>query len=367
MADDTVIGGAGDTPRTTTTTTRTTSDRYRAEDVDVNRGLAAAVPPGLLRRVSWSAIIAGTVLALGVQFLLSLLGLAIGASVFDPADPAGLGDWGVGAGLYTVVSQIISLIIGGFVAARLAGIPRETTSLIHGALVWATVSFVTAYAVASGVGTLASGVSSAAGQLLRGTGNAVEAVLPDDLSALPTPDIDVNDLPPELRQVLRENDISADELRREVRGIYRDVISREEQRRLGNIAQRTAQDIASSPSDATADIEQAIDRAIGQGGVLSDQERDQLLDSLQTRLDLSNREVNQLVREVERVGQEAQARFDEAVETVQTETAEAAEAAADTASSIARTLFIASILGLVAAMLGGIAGKPEHALVTDEL
>ena len=369
MADDTVVGGAGDPARRTTTTSRTgTDDRYRARDVDIDAaGVMAAAPPGLLRRISWSAVIAGTVMAFGVQFLLGLLGLAIGAAVLDPADLASAESWGIGTGLYTVVSQIISLIIGGFVAARLAGIPRETTSLIHGALVWATVSLATFYFVASGATTLIGGLGSAAGTLANRTGDAVEAVLPDDLSAIPTPDVQLQDLPPELRQVLQENDVTADELRQEVREIYRDVISRQEQRRVGNIARRTAQDVASSPADATQDIEDAIDRVFGQGGVISAQEREQLLDSLQERLDLSNREVSRLVTEIEETAQEAQARFDQAVETVQTETAEAAEAAADAVSSIARTLFIASVLGLIAAVIGGIAGKPEHALVADEV
>ena len=369
MADDTVVGGAGDAPRTTTTrgTTRTTDDRYRARDVDIDAGgVMAAAPPSLLRRISWSAVIAGTVMAFGVQFLLGLLGLAIGAAVLDPGD-TGAQAFGIGAGLYTVVSQIISLIIGGFVAARLAGIPRETTSLIHGALVWATVSLATLYLVASGATSIIGGLGNAAGSLLKGTGNVVESVLPDDLSALPTPDLDVSDLPPDVQRVLRENDISAGELRQEVREIYRDVISRQEQRRIGNIAQRTAQDVASSPSDATQDIEDAIDRVFGQGGVISDQEREQLLDSLQERLDLSDREVNRLVDEIEETAQEAQAGFEQAVETVQTETAEAAEAAADAIASTARTLFIASVLGLIAAVIGGIAGKPEHALVPDEV
>ena len=368
MADDTVVGGAGDPARRTTTTSTVRDDRYEARDVDVRGGgVMAAAAPGLLRRISWSAVIAGAVMAFGVQFLLGLLGIAIGAAVLDPADLASAESWGIGAGLYTVVSQIISLIIGGFVAARLAGIPRETTSLIHGALVWATVSLATFYFVASGATTLIGGLGSAAGSLLNRTGDAVEAVLPDDLSSIPTPDLEMRDLPPEVRQVLQENDISANELRQEVREVYRDVISRQEQRRIGNIAERTARDVATSPGDATRDIENAIDRVFGQGGVISTQEREQLMDSLQERLDLSNREVARLIEEIEETAQEAQARFDEAVETVQTETAEAAEAAADTASSVARALFIASVLGLIAAIIGGIAGKPEHALVTDEV
>ena len=360
MADDTIRGG---TTRTTTTTG--TTRNYDADDVSVRRAEAAALAqPGLLRRVSWGAVIAGTAIAFGLQFLLGLLGVAIGASVFDPMNPAGFGDWGIGTGLYIVFTQIVSLIAGGFVAARLAGIPKNTTSLIHGALVWATVSFATAYLVLSGLGTLAGGAAGAIGQLAQGTGNAVQAVLPDDLSALPTPEID--DLPANVQQTLRENDITADDLRQEVRGIYRDTISRQEQRRITDQFGRTARDIAQSPEDATRDIEEAFDRIIGQGGIVSDEERAQLQNSLQRRLGLSNREVQQLTNQVEQAAADARANIDEAIQTAQQEAAEAADAAANAAAGAARTAFIASLLGLIAAALGGLAGEPKHALVRDD-
>ena len=371
MADDTIKGaGTARTSTTGTTTTGTTTTgttrRYDADDVAVRRAEAAALAqPGLLKRVSWGAIFAGTAIAFGIQFLLGLLGIAIGASVFNPADPAGFSDWGIGTGLYIVITQIISLIAGGFVAARLAGIPKNTTSLIHGAVVWAVVSFLSAYMVLSGVGALIGGATGALGQLASGTGNAVEAVLPDDLSALPTPGIE--DLPQGVRQALRENDITAEDLRQEVRGIYRDTISRGEQRRLSSIARRTLGDIADDPADATAEIEDAIDRVVGQGGVISDQELAQLQDSLQERLGLSNREVQQLTSEIERAAQEARANLAAAVETAQTEAAEAADAAASAASGAARTAFFASLLGLIAAALGGLAGEPKHSLVRDDV
>ena len=370
MADDTITGGTARTTTTTGTTTgatqTTTGRRYDADDVSVRRAEAAArAQPGLLKRVSWGAILAGTAIAFGLQFLLGLLGIAIGASVFDPADPAGFSDWGIGTGLYIVITQIISLIAGGFVAARLAGIPKNTTALIHGAAVWAVVSFVSAYMVLSGVGSLIGGATGALGQLASGTGNAVQAVLPDDLSSLPTPGVE--DLPAEVRQALRENDITAEDFRQEVRGIYRDTISRSEQRRLADALRRTGRDIASSPADATQDIEDAIDRVIGQGGIISEQERRQLEASLQDRLGLSDREVTQLTNEVEQAAADARANLEEAVEAAQTQATEAADAAADAAAGAARTAFFASLLGLIAAALGGLAGEPKHALVRDDV
>ena len=215
------------------------------------------------------------------------------------------------------------------------------------------------------VGSAVGGATSALTSLGKAGGNAVEAVLPDDLSALPTPDIDMQSLPPELRQTLRRNDITAQDIKLEVRQIYRDVISREEQRRIGNIAQRVIGDVASTPTDATQDIEDAIDRIIGEGGVISDQERAQLQDSLQERLGLSNREVQQLSNQIEDAAAEARADVEAALETAQTEAAQAAEQAADTVSAISGALFFASLLGLLAAGLGGKFGHPKTGLVAD--
>ena len=358
MADDTIRGG---TARTTGTTRR-----YDADDVSVAGLRARALTqPSLLRRVSWGAILAGVAIAFGLQFLLGLLGIAIGASVFDPTDPAGIGEWGIGTGLFIVLTQIASLIAGGFVAARLAGIPKNTTALIHGASVWAVVTFVTAYLVATGTAAVLGGAAGAIGSVAKNTGQAVQAVLPDDLSALPTPEI--GDLPQGVQQALRENDLQAEDLRRAVREVYDDTISQSEQRRLADAFRRTARDVMQSPGDATRDIEQAIDRVIGQGGVVSDQDLAELEASLQDELGLSDREVSQLTSEIQATARAAQENLSEAVETAQAEAAQAADAVADEAASAARTAFFASLLGLVAAALGGLAGEPKHALVEDEV
>ncbi|WP_031552799.1 hypothetical protein [Parvularcula oceani] len=342
-------------------------NRYEAENVRVGRAEAVALSqPGLLRRISWGAVLAGAVMAVAIQFLLGLLGVWLGGMVLDPTDPAGIGDWGLGSAIYTFFSQIVSLIVGGFVAARLAGIPKETTSLIHGAMVWAVVSLATLWAATTAAGSMIGGATSALSALGRGGSEVVETVVPDDLGNLPTPQIEMEMLPPQVRQALRENDLTTEDLQEEIRGIYRDVVSQQEERRISRIAGRTVRDVAASPDEALSEIESAIDRIIGEGAVLSNEERQELLDSLQQRLDLSNEEVDQLVTEVETAAQEAAQNVEDAIETVETEAAEAAEEAADTISSIALTLFIASILGLLAAVGGGIAGKPEHGLVRDE-
>lgn len=61
-----------------------------------------------------TAIIAGTVVALGLMVMFTLLGLSIGIASLEA-----IGDGlGIGAAIYIVVTQLISLAVGGFAAAR---------------------------------------------------------------------------------------------------------------------------------------------------------------------------------------------------------------------------------------------------------
>ena len=97
---------------------------------------SAAVSTGreAIRRVSWGAIFAGTVVAMALMVFFSVLGIALGASTIHPMQTGGLG---LGSAMYLIVTQILSLIAGGLTASRLAGVPRMTASVLHGAAVWA--------------------------------------------------------------------------------------------------------------------------------------------------------------------------------------------------------------------------------------
>src|SRR4051812_12628683 len=93
--------------------------------------------PGLLRRVSWGAIFAGAVVAVSVQFMLATLGLAIGMATVNPATQQNPGQGlAVGAGIWWIITAIISLFCGGWVAGRLAAFPRWIDATLQGLVVW---------------------------------------------------------------------------------------------------------------------------------------------------------------------------------------------------------------------------------------
>lgn len=131
--------------------------------------------PSLLSRVSWGAIFAGAVIALGTMFLLGLMGSAIGFRSVDPAASNAVGGLGIGAAIWWIITSIIALGIGGYVAGRLSGIPDRKSSSAHGAAVWGVVTLATLYLATSAIGGLLNTATSALGGAARAAGTAATA------------------------------------------------------------------------------------------------------------------------------------------------------------------------------------------------
>jgi hypothetical protein len=93
-------------------------------------------------RISWGSILAGAIIALATQLVLTLIGVAIGLATLGPAtgdSPSGTA-LSAGAGIWLVVSSLISLFIGGYIAARLAG---RLNGWLHGLTTWGTLTLLT--------------------------------------------------------------------------------------------------------------------------------------------------------------------------------------------------------------------------------
>jgi hypothetical protein len=139
----------------------------------------------MAKRISWGAIFAGVIIAMAVQFLLSLLGTGIGMSTVDPApgDTPSAGAFGLGAGIWWTVSSLIALFIGGWAAGHLAGNPLKKDGALHGFLTWALSTLVILYLISSAVGTVIGGafnmlgttVTAAAPQVAETAANRLES------------------------------------------------------------------------------------------------------------------------------------------------------------------------------------------------
>jgi hypothetical protein len=109
-------------------------------------------------RISWGAIFAGAVIALASQIVLALIGMAIGLATLDPAtgnSPSGTA-LGAGAAIWLVVSNLLSLFIGGYVAARLVG---RFNGWLHGVVTWGTLTLLTLMLLTTAAGQLIGAAS----------------------------------------------------------------------------------------------------------------------------------------------------------------------------------------------------------------
>lgn len=134
-------------------------------------------------QVSWGSIFAGVITVLAISILLSILGSSIGLYMFDPLSSNPVSGVGTTMGIWSVLSLLISLAAGGFVAGKLSG----SDGIIHGFIVWALTLFISIFFIVSlAVSTakltfnVLGSVSSAVGNLASGVGSVVD----DGLSGL---------------------------------------------------------------------------------------------------------------------------------------------------------------------------------------
>jgi hypothetical protein len=114
-------------------------------------------------RISWGPIFAGSVLALSLYFLLSLLGAATGFSVSEKFDARNIG---IGAAVYAIVVTAFCLFIGGAVSTQLAVGENKREAGIYGLLVW---SLTFAMMLALMVGGVRAGFGAMVGVVTAGS------------------------------------------------------------------------------------------------------------------------------------------------------------------------------------------------------
>lgn len=143
-------------------------------EIDITRrGTTEQIVERPAFRLSWGAVFAGLVVALALQAVLMLLGTAIGLTAMDDGAGRGLG---IGAGIWLILSVLVSLYVGGLVTGRLAGVLTRGDGALHGILMWGLSTILALYLVASGVSSLlggavhlaSSGAAATAGTVAQG-------------------------------------------------------------------------------------------------------------------------------------------------------------------------------------------------------
>ena len=132
------------------------------------------------RRISWQAIFAGVIVAVSVQILLSLLGAGVGLGMVHTtvSGTPDAGSFGIGAGLWWLISNLIALAAGGYVSAWLAGVSLRFDGMLHGFVTWGISMLLTIYLLSSAVGGLLGGALSVTGSTLSAAGDSVKSAAP---------------------------------------------------------------------------------------------------------------------------------------------------------------------------------------------
>jgi len=123
-------------------------------------------------RVSWGAIFGGTVAALGLWLLLLTLGLALGLSSVEPSAPGSMRGAGIFTGIWSLVSPLIALFIGGMVAARGAGVVTKLGGALHGLVMWGLTALAGTYLLMSVLSSVVGGIASVGKAAVGAAGQA---------------------------------------------------------------------------------------------------------------------------------------------------------------------------------------------------
>lgn len=270
-------------------------------------------------RISWGAIFAGTVTALGLWMLLYAFGLAVGLTVLDPNDRGSLRSSGIFTGVWGLVAPLIALFVGGFVAGRGAGIFRRGEGAVHGVVMWGLVTVIGSFLVISAAAALIRGVAAVGQAAVRAGGSAIGAAA---------------DKSGGVGAMAQQFGIDADDALRPVNDRLR--------------AEGRPPVSADQLQAATKD---AVQSAVREGRV----DRDLLVRSIAQNTNLSQADVQETASRIEMQIDNARGQVAQRVQSAETGALKAAESSGKAFWGV----FGALLLGLIAAAIGAALGVPH--------
>ena len=306
-----------------------------------------------MKRISWSAIFAGVLVAIVAQMLLTLLGLGIGLSTIDPVTEqnptAGLG---TGSAVWYIISSLLSLFVGGWIAGRLASSPRLFDGIIHGVLTWCLATLITIYFLTTTIGSLIGGAGRLVGSLVSTAGSAVASAAPGIGNAvqgqlkengIDLQNVDLSNLTQEANKLLQQTgdpNLNPNTLER-----------RADQ--AGQQAKASAGRAASDPQSAD-DIAGGLFRRLFKQGqaTVNSVDREDAVNVVMKRTGKSRDESEQIVDNWINTYKQAAAKLEQTKKEAEVKARQAADATASAASKAAIFGFFGLLIGVVAAGYG---------------
>ena len=301
--------------------------------------------------VSWRAIFAGVVCIISVVFLLNLLGLVFGFGTIEPTEESNpMSGVGTGSLIWWIVSNLLALFVGGYVAARVGVSFYNKSGMVQGMLTWALYTFISAWLLTSAVGSIISGVGSTIGNVLSSGGQQQTSQTQNQNQT---------------QQQDQMLNISLEQAKQKIYGLLEDTGKPAlDPDRLENKAENVAQEaqqrtsnVAQNPGQIDNRVEQIFNNA---GNVFDNSfealDKQALVNVIVERTGMSEAEatnaVNSYVSQYENLVGETDNLLEQAEQKAEEVAGNITQAIADAALY----LFIALILGLLVAAMGGMAG-----------
>lgn len=283
--------------------------------------------PTLRHRISWGAIFAGSLVAVAVGAMLNILGVAIGATAVDAVqrDTPSASTFGITAAIWLLVSNLLGLAVGGYVAARLSGTSDKRDATLHGLAVWATAYLVSAILL----GNIVSGAANTAGRAVSSIAGGVTQAAATVAGGAAQGGAN------------QAGNVDAGALLNRAR-----------------VALSGPTDVARmSTEQRAAEITSLLGKRVSSGN-LSGDDRTRLNRLIAAEAGISEQEAGQRVQAYEAEAQRT-------VQQAEQRAREAANAAATGAAAASFWIFAALLLGAIAAIFGSRAGTREMILLTE--
>ncbi|HBG28143.1 MAG: hypothetical protein A2Y10_06635 [Planctomycetes bacterium GWF2_41_51] len=285
------------------------------------------------RRIGWGAIIAGVVLAIVIQFMLSILGAAIGLTAIEPrSDDNPAGAIMTGAMIWWLISSFISLFIGAWTAAKMSGVWSRCNGALHGLVTWAVTVILTLLFLTSAIGNVIGGALNVFGKGVSAVSAVVGKVAPEvaEKAGQLIPGDALGNVEQEVKQIIQQADT--------------------------NDAQQVLQDVM-----------QPLTSLLRKGADASDADKKAVADVLVEEANMTPAEAQRTVDKWLQNYEQATQKIKETAKDVREQAAETAEQVASKAVDIATPAawwtFFMLLLGAIVAAIGGCVGtQHDHAV-----
>lgn len=313
--------------------------------------------------LSWRSIFAGLITFLALSILFSFISATIGLGVTDLTSPNPLDNVGIGLIIWTIISFIVSLGVGGYVA----GLTANRAGAIHGFLTWALGLLAILYLATSTIGsafnTLGSlmgvagdtiaDVANISGDIVYNFSQEAFDSISDNLK------IDTSELDKQVQDALKDSNIpelqpnylqsQLDETITDIQNAAKAVIvdGKDANEELNGVYQNIENRLTTIGESLD---EEKLSNAISENTDLTDAEADKAVENIKTSYEEAQEQAKQLLAD-------AETQLNQLMEDAEQTAEEVVETTNDVMNETSKYSFITFIGLTLAAILATFAGK----------